>query len=82
MDIHSFHEKASARAKALSEKLGIELKTPDINEVQNKAAKKLEIMLHYSENKEQYDAVMDKLLGLISPEEIQKLIQKVKKTEE
>lgn len=77
MNIQEFHEKSLARAKELAERFGVELKTPDVNDVQERATKRLNLLAKYRERKEDYDSVLNKLLDILPADELKSVIQKV-----
>lgn len=77
MNIQEFHEKSLARAKELADRFGIQLKTPDINDVQERASKRLELLAKYNERKADYDSMMEKLLDILPADELKSVIQKV-----
>lgn len=77
MNIQEFHEKSLARAKELADNLGVQLKTPDINEVQERVTKRLNLLAKYNERKADYDEVISKLLDILPPAELKSVIQKV-----
>lgn len=77
MNIQEFHQKSIARAKELAEKCGVTLKTPDTTDILAKATKRMELIAKYNERKGEYDAVLDKLLTLVSPSDLQSIIQKL-----
>lgn len=77
MNIQEFHEKSLARAKELAEKHGVSLKTPDVNDVMERATKRLNLLAKYNERKADYDAVMKKLLDILPAEDLKEVIQKV-----
>lgn len=77
MNIQEFHEKSLARAKELAERFGVDLKTPDVNDVQERATKRLNLLAKYNERKADYDEVMSKLLDILPPDELKSVIQKV-----
>lgn len=77
MNIQEFHEKSLARAKELAERFGVDLKTPDVNDVQERATKRLNLLAKYNERKADYDEVMSKLLDILPADELKSVIQKV-----
>lgn len=77
MNIQEFHEKSLARAKELAERFGVELKTPDVNDVQERATKRLNLLAKYNERKADYDKVIEKLLTILPADELKSVIQKV-----
>jgi Mn-dependent DtxR family transcriptional regulator len=75
MNIQDFHEKAKARATELAERLGVQFSTPDVNEVKERAEKRLSIIAKYNERKEEYDAVMEQLMKIAPPDILNSVIK-------
>lgn len=77
MNIQEFHEKSVARASELAKSLGVEFKTPNVNDVQERVTKRLDLLAKYRERKEDYDSVLNKLLDILPADELKSVIQKV-----
>lgn len=77
MNIQEFHEKSVSRAAELAKRLGVEFKTPNVGEVQERVTKRLDLLAKYRERKEDYDSVLNKLLDILPADELKSVIQKV-----
>lgn len=63
-------DKVSSRARALADRLGVSFETPDINQSQQKAHKKIHEMKEYTSRREQYDSAIAHIIEVFSKDDI------------
>lgn len=68
--IDDFHAKAKARAEELAKRLGVEFTPLDAGSIEIKARRRMLAIQNYRERKDEYDALMEKVLTVLTPEEV------------
>lgn len=75
--LQEFHNKSSAQAQRLAKHLGVELKMPDLAEIEAKAKHRIMLMEKYHEQKDMYDTAIHKLLDIVPADVLQSIISKL-----
>lgn len=68
--INDFHEKSKTRAEELANKLGVDFKPLEYESIELKARKRIETIQKYRERKDEYDALLNEVFKVVSPEEV------------
>jgi predicted metalloenzyme YecM len=77
--IDDFHAKSKARAEELAKRLGVDFTPLDAHSIETKARRRMVAMQNYRERKEEYDALMDEVLTVLSPEEVVEILKNYQK---
>lgn len=68
--ISDFHAQCKARAEELAQRLGVDFKPLDVETIESTARRRLAAIQKYRERKEEYDALLEKVFTVVSPQEV------------
>lgn len=68
--INDFHSKCKARAEELAKRLGVDFQPLDVDTIEKTARRRTAALMKYRERKEEYDALLEEVFTVVSPQEV------------
>lgn len=77
--IDDFHAKSKQRAEELAKRLGVNFTPLDVDNVETKALRKMAAIKNYKERQEEFDALMEHVLTVLTPDEVLETLKEIQK---
>jgi|AGFT01.1.fsa_nt_gi hypothetical protein len=74
--ISDFHTKCTSRAEELAKRLGVDFQPLDVDGIETATRKRMAALRKYSERKAEYDALLEEVFKVCSPQEVVDFLQK------